>query len=795
MASIIELMAELNFPTNQGGVCVGLALMAERARRCGQYEKFKERMDYLENLGSNQLASLLVAAKKHAALLSSKPLNKPLSREEEILSKTLLTKDEEILLTIEAFFFQVWMHYKPDEIQSFLELNGEKFHQKDTQKLESFMYDIASSDKEISPLNEPKKFFLSDTTLNNAPSLQQFLEKIQSASQKEQLSFGIVMDSGTHAIHVFYNNQTNTWTLTNHSDLRTCDSIQTTARRIAKAFTENEIFHLSLSVFTDEPAEKLSGFWKELEAVSTASFLSIIENKNVNATDSFNNTPLLVAAMRGHKEVVQELLKQPETNVNKANNLLDTPLLYAACLGYPEIVAVLMNHPQIAPEKSYLCSPLFAAVANGHLEVVQELLKHPSKINVNQDGTLALAVKIGRKDIFHELLKSPFIDTNTYKSNALFGGNERKTALIFAIERGDFDIVDELLNHNKIDISRPGNFDDTPLKSAICSGHLNIVKELCKNENLDVNFSHSPGLIRRNTALILAINYNRIDMIQELLKHPKIDVNEKGELELPLHQAIKDGKIDVVKELLKHPKIDLLKVDKSGRNSLVIAIERGDAAIISALREKFSEIGNQAKTKDSSTFSQIESSMEPSVFAASSNSTIPQINPSLSFFTAAVPSHAAAPQDNPSLRFFVPAVPNNSTVPQIAPPNSSDPAVKNSYTMEPIINFIKITIERLHTCETRLGKTVYVGATYLTWEFEQYLQSVEREVNGDILEPETLGSLKPLVNKVRNCKDLTPIFVQERWRFFPEFTLAMKEMERRYKAITVDSPTCANPIG
>lgn len=758
MASIITLMAELKFPTDEGGVCLGLALMAERARRCGQYDKFKERMDYLEQLDSNQLSSLISAAKEHSRLLRSNPSMPP------------LTKDEEILLTIEAFFFQIWVFFKPDAIQDLLELKGEKFHQKDTHKVEAFMYDIASNEKDISPLNEPKKFFLTDTTLNNVPSLQKFLEKIQLASQNQQLSLGVVIDSGAHTIHVFYDNQANNWKLTNHSDLGTWDSIQITTKRIAKAFTDNEVINLSLSVFTDEPAEKLSGLWQELEIVSTSSLKSAIENKNINSADSHHNTPLLVAATRGHKGVVQELLKQPEIEVNKAAKL-QTPLFLAACLGETKVVAELLNHPQIAPMKSYLCSPLFVAVANGHLGVVQELLKHSSKMDVNQGGTLALAVKNGHKAIFQELLKSPFIDINTYKSNAFSGGNERKTALIFAIEKGDFDVVEELLNNNKIDTSRPGYLDDTPLKSAVCSGHLNIVKMLCKNEELDVNFSHSQGCIRRETALILAINYNRIDIVQELLKHPKIDVNERGELELPLHQAIKDGKVDIVKELLKHPKIDLLKADRAGRNPMVIAFECGNTAIIVALSEKLEEIANQSTPTKNST-------------------TLPQIEASLDLLSPAVPSNSTVPQMNPSLSFFTPAAPRNSTVTQIPPPNSSDPAVLNNYTMEPIINFMKVTIQRLKTCETKLGNSID-----LTWDFEQYLKSIEREIDGNILEPETLDSLKPMVNTVRNSKDLSPIFAQEKWKFFPEFNVAMKEMERRYTAITANSHTAAVPIG
>lgn len=56
MGKITNLMKELQYLTTSNGVCLGLTYMAERARRCGQFNQFKIRMDYLSHLEEGQIA-------------------------------------------------------------------------------------------------------------------------------------------------------------------------------------------------------------------------------------------------------------------------------------------------------------------------------------------------------------------------------------------------------------------------------------------------------------------------------------------------------------------------------------------------------------------------------------------------------------------------------------------------------------------------------------------------------------------------------------------------------------------
>ena len=63
----------------------------------------------------------------------------------------------------------------------------------------------------------------------------------------------------------------------------------------------------------------------------------------------------------------------------------------------------------------------------------------------------------------------------------------------------------------------------TSLMRAIKNGHEAVVEYLLQHPNIDVNntFRYSGGF----SPLMLAVHYGRETIVQDLLKHPKIDVD------------------------------------------------------------------------------------------------------------------------------------------------------------------------------------------------------------------------------------------------------------------------------
>lgn len=105
-----------------------------------------------------------------------------------------------------------------------------------------------------------------------------------------------------------------------------------------------------------------------------------VEEK-INAKDSNDCTPLLLAVQQGHFEIVQYLLS------HKANPLLiDTlnysPLHWAAKKGYTAIAAALLQAGAIVNAGGeYGRTPLHMAAHNGHVEIVSLLLQAKAGIN------------------------------------------------------------------------------------------------------------------------------------------------------------------------------------------------------------------------------------------------------------------------------------------------------------------------------------------------------------------------------------------------------------------------------
>nr|UVF58849.1 ankyrin repeat protein E2 [synthetic construct] len=107
---------------------------------------------------------------------------------------------------------------------------------------------------------------------------------------------------------------------------------------------------------------------------------------DVNATDNWGDTPLHLAAVRGHLEIVEVLLKAG-ADVNASDEMLgDTPLhLAAADDGHLEIVEVLLKHgADVNAQDKFGKTPFDLAIDNGN-EDIAEVLQKAAKLNDYKD--------------------------------------------------------------------------------------------------------------------------------------------------------------------------------------------------------------------------------------------------------------------------------------------------------------------------------------------------------------------------------------------------------------------------
>ncbi|KAF7253256.1 Ankyrin repeat and SAM domain-containing protein 1A [Varanus komodoensis] len=245
-----------------------------------------------------------------------------------------------------------------------------------------------------------------------------------------------------------------------------------------------------------------------------SSLLSIWRGPNVNCVDSTGYTPLHHAALNGHKDVVEVLLRNDAlTNV-------------ADCKG---------------------CYPLHLAAWKGDAEIVK-LLIHQGPSHTKNALEIKELKKYGPFD--------PYINAKN---------NDNETALHCAAQYGHTEVVKVLLEELTDPTMRNNKFE-TPLDLAALYGRLEVVKML---------LNAHPNLLscntKKHTPLHLAARNGHKAVVHVLLE-AGMDSNYQTEKGSALHEAALFGKTDVVQILLAVG-IDVNIKDNRGLTALEIVRE------------------------------------------------------------------------------------------------------------------------------------------------------------------------------------------------------------------------------
>eukprot|EP01083_Nonionella_stella_P099279 279133_1 len=134
------------------------------------------------------------------------------------------------------------------------------------------------------------------------------------------------------------------------------------------------------------------------------------------------------------------------------------------------------------------------------------------------------------------------------------------TPLVYAVMDGKMTIVELLLNYHDTEVNARDANQVTPLMHAAMRGYANIVQFLLdhKTTNDSVNYVDKKG----QTALCLAVRYNRPRVVQLLLHQDDIEVDKaRNNGRTPLMYAVKNGLFNIVNMLLLSNKVNVNKKD------------------------------------------------------------------------------------------------------------------------------------------------------------------------------------------------------------------------------------------
>eukprot|EP01126_Amoeba_proteus_P055454 TRINITY_DN6887_c0_g3_i3.p1 TRINITY_DN6887_c0_g3~~TRINITY_DN6887_c0_g3_i3.p1 ORF type:complete len:1928 (-),score=499.26 TRINITY_DN6887_c0_g3_i3:166-5883(-) len=144
---------------------------------------------------------------------------------------------------------------------------------------------------------------------------------------------------------------------------------------------------------------------------------------------------------------------------------------------------------------------------------------------------------------------------------------ERVTPLHLASMRGYTECVQVLVAAGVDLVPADNVLGWTPLHYAVAMDRIEVVRELLKV--LDEKGVNHPSAKYRCTPLMMAVLYERLGSLGELLKSPKVDRDAQDVLgRTTIHLAITQGKVEIISQLLPNTRSNFTKETSLGLNSL-----------------------------------------------------------------------------------------------------------------------------------------------------------------------------------------------------------------------------------
>ncbi|KAJ5368785.1 uncharacterized protein N7496_008545 [Penicillium cataractarum] len=263
-----------------------------------------------------------------------------------------------------------------------------------------------------------------------------------------------------------------------------------------------------------------------------------------NSRDAWGNTPLSLAAQKGHRRIVEDLLKAGAI-VDAEDFHGHTPLAFAAQNGHLAVVDILLRAgASIDYRSSSSMSPFGQAAENGHEKVARYLIESGAEIN--------------------------------FENNQADRG-----LLLMASTKGHAAVVELLLDLGApIDWIDHSILDQTPLSVAAWEGHETVVNILL-DKGAAVEARDSEG----HTPLFQAAKRGWESLIKLLINRGAAVNLQDNDGRPALSWAAENGHLASVKALLDMGAATYLK-DHEGQTPLDFARGSGQNAVVQLLLEK-----------------------------------------------------------------------------------------------------------------------------------------------------------------------------------------------------------------
>jgi ankyrin repeat protein len=312
---------------------------------------------------------------------------------------------------------------------------------------------------------------------------------------------------------------------------------------------------------------KKFSIYKLLENDRTTISEVIRELNNLDISESFNYTPLMIASQRGNIEAVKLLANDYSLNFKSSSGF--TALMLSASNNHIDVIKFLLEKGANVNEQT-LGGGTALTIGIRNIEIVKLLLKHGANVNIKLhmtgENAVTMAFRYGNLEILNELNK--------------YGAKSNKSvALYYACLGGHLNIVKSLLSRNEsININIKGPAECTPLYIASLKGYLEIVRFLLEKGAI-VDKQNEYG----ETPLLIAVKNGHIEVIQLLLeKGVNVNIQEYRFGDTALMLAVKNGYVEVVELLIKYG-ADINYRTKYGVSAIYLALKYNYTEVVQLL--------------------------------------------------------------------------------------------------------------------------------------------------------------------------------------------------------------------
>eukprot|EP01083_Nonionella_stella_P119989 359103_1 len=282
----------------------------------------------------------------------------------------------------------------------------------------------------------------------------------------------------------------------------------------------------------------------------------LVENKrnqtydvDVNLQDHAGCSPLHYAVQYDWSPKVTEALLHLGADANALTDANESVLYLAVSSNSPENVKLILAENSIDVNEADMAgqTPIYIASRDGNTEIVQLLLKHPT------------------------------IDVNLCSRTA-----HHNSPLIQAVKSDHEQVVLALMSHASIALNLQNKHKQTALCLAADLGRFAIAKHLLSDERTDVNFSSTDG----RTPLYFVTCWKNLEMVNLMINHPKLKINQSPTYFSPLLEAVEVGCADIVHAFLNSGHANDLNIpDPDGFTPLHIACMFGRTDTIHEILE------------------------------------------------------------------------------------------------------------------------------------------------------------------------------------------------------------------